>query len=94
MEYFILPLIGGIVLYVIIKTIVRLPGTTLRNNFISLGILTGKTKAEIINIVGQPNAISSLPEGKILLQWLASGYHISLIFNGEFCEGVAQEVSV
>jgi hypothetical protein len=56
-----------------------------------MGQLAGKNKAQIISVAGQPSSISALPEGKTLLQWMAMGYHIALIFNGEICEGVSHE---
>ena len=29
-----------------------------------------------------------------LLQWMATGYHIVLKFNGDICQGVQHEASV
>jgi hypothetical protein len=83
--------IGGIVLYFIISAVVKAPGYSLQQKFVGLGSLTGKTKAEIIRVVGPPSSFSSLSGGKTILQWMATGYHISLIFNGELCEGVSHE---
>jgi len=64
-------------------------GRVLKYKFEQLGIIQGKTLAEIIDVVGLPNSISALSGGKILRQWLATGYHIALLFNGnDICEGI------
>ncbi len=70
-------------------------GNQLQAKFLSLGNMTGKTKDEIIATVGQPNAMSYMFDGKILLQWMADGYHISILFtsDGKFF-GITQEISV
>jgi hypothetical protein len=66
-------------------------GPLLQNKFVRMGTLAGKTKAQIISVTGQPNSVSVLPRGKTLLQWMTTGYHIALTFNGEICEGVFHE---
>jgi len=86
-------IIGGTILFVIISAMVSAPGRSLQNKFVGLGTLVGKSKHEIIAEVGAPNSISSLPNGKTILQWVATGYHIALIFNGDVCEGVSHEFS-
>lgn len=88
---FIWVFIGGIVLYAIISAMTTAPGKSLQNKFVNMGTLTGKSKNEIISIVGSPNSISALPDGKAVLQWMATGYHIALIFNDDICEGVSHE---
>lgn len=88
---FIWVFIGGIVLYAIISAMTTAPGRSLQNKFVNMGTLTGKSKNEIISIVGSPNSISALPDGKVVLQWMATGYHIALIFNDDICEGVSHE---
>lgn len=88
---FIWIIFGAIILYVLISALVKAPGKLHQRKFISRGKLAGKTKKEIIVTAGLPNATSALPGGKSLLQWMATGYHISLIFNGEICEGVHHE---
>jgi hypothetical protein len=55
--------------------------------------MTGKTREEICAAVGQPSSVTALPQGKELLQWMASGYHIALRFEGETFEGVVHEFS-
>lgn len=84
------PFIGGLFLFVLIAAAVRAPGAALSKKFVALGTLSGKTKAEIIAAVGQPNAVSAAGEGKTVLQWLRTGYHIALVFNAQdVCEGIS-----
>ncbi len=92
---FIVPVIGGLFLFLIIGAFVRLPGQTLNKKFAELGTLKGKSYRRIVDACGNPNAISSLPDGKRLCQWQATGYHIALIFDkDDICEGVSSEISV
>ncbi len=70
----------------------------IKNKFAKMGTLSGLTQAEIVQQVGLPNSVSSLPEGKKLLQWQhtsqAGAYHIALIFShDDICEGVSHEFS-
>jgi hypothetical protein len=54
--------------------------------------LRGKTRGQIIALVGNPNSVSTYDNGKTLLQWIQSGYHIALIFDANgVCEGVQHE---
>ena len=94
MAYMILPLIGGLVLFFIMQAGVKSPGRALQSKFVSLGSLKGRSKTEIVAVVGLPNSISGLPNGKTLCQWMATGYHIALRFDGEICEGITHEVAV
>jgi len=89
--WFILYSLLGLLIYGLMQALVTIPGRTLQENFRSLGTLTGKRKAEIIAKAGNPSSVSELPDGKILLQWMATGYHIALVFNGDICEGVSHE---
>ena len=70
----------------------RAPGRVLRKRFVALGTLKGRTRKEIVKAVGQPASEAVLPDGRILLQWRATGYHIALVFekNGR-CFGVTHE---
>ena len=67
------------------------PGLALQQKFMQLGTLQGKRKHEIIARVGPPCSFRAVSDGKSLLQWQATGYDISLLFNGETCEGVTHE---
>jgi len=92
MDKFMLVILGISTLIGIIQVISSsVAGPSLQNKFVRMGTLAGKTKAQIISVAGQPNSISVLPGGKTLLQWMATGYHIALTFNGEICEGVSHE---
>ena len=86
-------LIVGIVLYFITHFLVQAPGAMLQQKFVNLGTLAGKTKDEIIAVVGDPNSISGAPEGKVIMQWMSTGYHIALNFEEDNSEGVSQEFS-
>ena len=88
---FIWVFLGGIFLFMIMSVLTVAPGRSLQSKFIGLGTLAGKSKEEIISVVGAPNSISLLPDDKTLLQWMATGYHIALIFNDDICEGVSHE---
>jgi hypothetical protein len=81
----------GLGMFAITRVLVKAPGRSLQSKFVAINPLAGKTKTQIIAAAGPPNSVSALPGGKSLLQWLATGYHISLIFNGEICEGVRHE---
>jgi uncharacterized membrane protein YadS len=83
--------IVGIVLFGIISAMITESGRSLQSKFVGMGVLAGKSKNEIISVVGAPNSISALPDDKTILQWMATGYHIALIFNGDVCEGVSHE---
>ena len=90
---FIWPLVGGFILYGIINAFVKAPGKSLQAKFVKLGKLQGKSKARIIDAVGNPNSTSAAPNGRTICQWMASGYHIALVFEGEKCLGVSHEFS-
>ena len=91
---FILLIVLGLGLYAIIAALVRVPGQNLSAKFVKLGQLKGRTKAEIVAAVGPPSSISVAAGGKTLCQWMATGYHVALLFDGEICEGVTHESSV
>lgn len=67
-------------------------GIFLPDKFAKLGTISGKTKAEILAVVGEPTHIDyHMPGGKVLLQWIVPKYHIALLFDGEICEGITHE---
>ncbi len=72
--------------------VVRAPGRTLRRRFIALGNVKGRPRREIEKTVGPASQVTELPDGRTLLQWRATGYHIALVFgkNGR-CDGVTHE---
>jgi hypothetical protein len=97
MGVFLLPLVGGLVFYFLIKIVVLSKGRSLRSRFRGLGTIKGRTRNQIVQAVGRPNTISSLPNGKTAVQWIAPGYHIVLRFvdggDNSVCEGVTHEHS-
>ena len=93
--YFLMPLGAGAILYSVIVTFVKAPGRALQKKFINLGILKGKTLSEITTVCGNPNSISSGKDGVKVYQWLATGYHIVLLFDeNNICLGVSSETKV
>ena len=77
---------------IVVPYVFRAPGRALRKQFIGLGTLKGRTRKEIVKAVGEPATETTLPDGRTLLQWRATGYHIALVFekNGR-CFGVTHE---
>jgi hypothetical protein len=64
----------------------------IERTFRSLGMITGKQKQEIIDVVGPPTSVSIVGSDLTLLQWETKYYNIVLRFNGDICEGVATDV--
>lgn len=92
---FIVTVCGGLVMYWITSAAVRAPGRALQTKFVSIGVLKGKKKEDIIAVVGSPNSISAAPDGGQLLQWISTGYHIAIVFDANgICQGVTHETSV
>jgi hypothetical protein len=91
---FVVILAGGLLISALIQASVKAPGNALARKFAAAGKLAGRTKGEIIALVGTPNSVSGLPNGKTLCQWMATGYHIALRFDGEICDGVTHETKV
>jgi hypothetical protein len=92
-------LIGGFVLYAIQSSLVKSPGNSLNQKFVSLGTLQGKTFMEISAVVGLPQSVSSSigvdKQPIIIRQWMATGYHIVLLFDSnDICLGVNHETKV
>jgi len=64
----------------------------LHKKFKSLGVLAGRAESEIIAAVGLPVSRSTMPDGSVLLQWQATGFHIALIFDiNHICKGITHE---
>ena len=95
MLIWILPVVGGLILYLITNAAVKAPGSVLQQKFIKLGTLKGKTLREIQSVCGAPNATSVNAEGIKIYQWMATGYHIVLLFDeNNICLGVSSETKV
>jgi hypothetical protein len=86
--------VGGLILYAVISALSVTPGRNLQRKFVALGVIRGRTKDEIVASVGPPQSVSYTGENKELLQWMATGYHICLIFEGGVCQGVQSETVV
>ncbi len=72
--------------------VLRAPGRTLRRRFIVLGSVKGRPRREIEKAVGPASQVTDLPDGRTLLQWRATGYHIALVFEKDGrCVGVTHE---
>lgn len=95
-----LSLLGGLAQYGITKAVVKAPGAILQSNFQKVtadtdGVITGKTLQEITAVCGNPNSISAMSGGDKLCQWMATGYHIALMFDeNDVCKGISSEVKV
>lgn len=66
-------------------------GMFLDKKFVQLGNLAGKTKREIVEVVGNPNVITQLGDDATIQEWNSPRYGISLKFIGETCVGIVQE---
>ena len=84
-------IIGGIVFYAFIHMAVRSQGASLNQKFHSLGDMRGRTMEDIIAVVGPPNSRSTVGNGRVICQWIQSGYHIALIFTDDICDGISHE---
>ena len=97
--YWVLPIIGGLVLYGLTNESVKEPGRSLNKKFVSLGNLKGKTLKEITDVCGDPNSYSTSigADGNPvkIIQWMATGYHIVLLFDSDdICLGISSETAV
>ena len=66
---YVLPIIGGIIWWLLSSALVRVPGNLLQNNFAKLtedtnGVLAGKTLDEVKAACGDPSAVSSIVNGR------------------------------
>jgi hypothetical protein len=58
-----------------------------------LGVLNGRSLAEISAVLGSPSSYSQMAGGKRLIQWLQTSaygesFHYSFIFDGDICVGI------
>ncbi|MBQ8508810.1 MAG: hypothetical protein IJ493_02775 [Clostridia bacterium] len=98
MDMYELAWVGGIFVGLAIFFGVRLPGALLRDRFVSLGDFGGMTYEQISKKVGRCNAesftVDATGESIVVRQWLAPGYHISLVFKNDLCVGKNHEATV
>lgn len=91
----IIPIVGGLLWWIISSLIVKAPGNMLQQKFINLGTLKGKTYKQIENTCGVPSSVSYGNNGVKICQWMATGYHIVLLFDeNDICLGVSSETKV
>ncbi len=95
----ILTIVSGIILYLIMRSEVKVPGNVLASKFASLGDMSGQTYAEIKSVVGPENSVSRTTndDGEVITvrQWMATGYHIVLLFDSDDnCIAVSGETAV
>lgn len=91
----VLPIVGGIIWFLISTAMVKAPGTLLQQKFVNLGTLKGKTLSQITNACGNPSSISTTSNGTKVYQWISTGYHIVLLFDeNDICLGVSSETKV
>ena len=92
---FSIPIIAGLVAFLIINKAIHNRGRQLQQKFVSLGVLQGKSLAEIQAVCGNPTSISYRADGVKVYQWIAAGYHIVLLFDkDDICLGVSSETAV
>lgn len=85
-------LIVAALVAVLVPVVFRAPGRALKKRFVALGSLKGRTRKEIVKAVGEASQETPLADGRTLLQWRATGYHIALVFNrAGRCDGVTHE---
>ena len=89
----------GIFVGYFVAGLIAAKGNILRENFIAMGTLAGKTLAEIEEKVGSPNVIQSCTiegTGKsgTLCTWTAPPYSITLLFDdSNTCLCINKEIS-
>lgn len=90
----------GLIGYLFMKAFVKAPGRVLQQKFRSLtkdtkGVVAGKTYKEIVKVCGKPSSVATVSDGKVLRQWMATGYHVALLFDAnDVCIGISSEISV
>lgn len=90
----VLPTIGGLVLYAIMDFAVTQPGRDMQKKFAKLEPLSGKTYAQIKKKCGAPASISTTTDADgetvQIVQWMKAGFHIVLLFDmNDVCLGVS-----
>ncbi|MDG4857754.1 hypothetical protein P8605_06220 [Streptomyces sp. T-3] len=69
-------------------------GQKLAQGFAGLGNLAGRSKDEIIAVVGPYSSFSVAGPGQVLLQWQSDVYHIALLFEEDVCVGITHEFAI
>jgi hypothetical protein len=85
-------LVAAALVAIVVPFMFRAPGRALHKRFVALGSLKGRTRREIEKAAGPAAQETALPDGRTLLQWRATGYHIALVFGKDGrCVGVTHE---
>ncbi|MER5896965.1 hypothetical protein [Streptomyces sp. NPDC001876] len=69
-------------------------GPAIAQGFAGLGNLTGRSKDEIVAVVGPYSSFSVAGPHQVLLQWQSDVYHIALLFEGDLCVGITHEFAI
>ncbi|MFD0111973.1 hypothetical protein ACFVZL_10100 [Streptomyces sp. NPDC058320] len=69
-------------------------GRALAQGFVSLGNLVGRSKDEIVAVVGPYSSFSVAGPHQVLLQWQSDVYHIALLFESDVCVGITHEFAI
>ncbi len=90
----------GLLGYALMSAFVSAPGSVLQTKFANLtkdtnGTIAGKTYAEVVSVCGNPSSVSPTGDGGKLYQWMATGYHIALLFvENDVCISISHEAKV
>ncbi len=78
--------IACLVLFGALILVFSRPGKRIR--FARLQPVEGKSKSQIVRILGEPNGYTDLGSERYLLEWVSLDSHIVLVFRGENCERI------
>ena len=53
-----------------------------------LGVIPGRTMAEIVRHVGEPHRRHKISAGREILEWRRVNFHVALGFTAEVCDSV------
>jgi hypothetical protein len=84
-------LIVGLMLFVPIGFLVRVPGTSPSKRFELLGNAEERNVLDIIAVVSNPQAETQLANGPRLIRWQAMGFHIATLFASGECLGITHQ---
>ena len=85
-------LVLAAVVAIVVPYLYRAPGRALKRRFVALGTLKGKSRTEIERAAGPAAQETALPDGRMPLQWRATGYHLAQLFDPRGrCAGVTHE---
>jgi hypothetical protein len=87
---FFLGSLGSFFLIAIVARLIVLPmmSPPINKKISSLGTLSGKTREEIMSVLGPPSTVNPAGNGRLVLGWAKGDYRIDLLFdaNGVFAE--------